>query len=163
MMKQMEQHRFRRATAKHFRKSSGIHDPDVGSCDLNVESIFPMNAPDFNTCSEEELWRYVAWHLEGDTALPGGRKGERTRHRVLFPAPSPETWLSRLGGWYPRFGVRPADQPTEREGALRDTRGRVCSPPRCIRSSQLPTTFSYTRSAAFTELLEHLTESENPD
>lgn len=24
-----------------------------------------MNTPDFKTCSEEELWRYVAWHLEG--------------------------------------------------------------------------------------------------
>lgn len=24
-----------------------------------------MNALDFKTCSEEELWRYVAWHLEG--------------------------------------------------------------------------------------------------
>ncbi|MEO5716914.1 MAG: hypothetical protein ABIT37_25765 [Luteolibacter sp.] len=24
-----------------------------------------MNAPNFKTCSEEELWRYVAWHLEG--------------------------------------------------------------------------------------------------
>ena len=24
-----------------------------------------MNPPDFKTCSEEQLWRYVAWHLEG--------------------------------------------------------------------------------------------------
>jgi hypothetical protein len=24
-----------------------------------------MNAPDYKTCSEEEHWRYVAWHLEG--------------------------------------------------------------------------------------------------
>ncbi|MES2439732.1 MAG: hypothetical protein V4584_11720 [Verrucomicrobiota bacterium] len=24
-----------------------------------------MNTPDFKACSEEELWRYVAWHLEG--------------------------------------------------------------------------------------------------
>lgn len=24
-----------------------------------------MTAPDFKTCTEEELWRYVAWHLEG--------------------------------------------------------------------------------------------------
>ncbi len=122
-----------------------------------------MNAPDFKTCSEEHLWRYVAWHLEGDTALPGGRKGERTRHRVLFPAPSPETWLSRSCGSHSGIGVRTSGQQAEGEGALRDTRGRVCSPPRCIRYSQLPTTFSYTRSAAFTELLEHLAESETPD
>lgn len=24
-----------------------------------------MNPPDYKTCCEEELWRYVAWHLEG--------------------------------------------------------------------------------------------------
>ena len=24
-----------------------------------------MKAPDFKNCNEEELWRYVAWHLEG--------------------------------------------------------------------------------------------------
>jgi hypothetical protein len=24
-----------------------------------------MNPPDFRTCNEAELWRYVAWHLEG--------------------------------------------------------------------------------------------------
>lgn len=24
-----------------------------------------MNPPDWSSCSEEELWRYVAWHLEG--------------------------------------------------------------------------------------------------
>jgi hypothetical protein len=24
-----------------------------------------MNPPNYRTCSEEELWRYVAWHLEG--------------------------------------------------------------------------------------------------
>ena len=24
-----------------------------------------MNPPDWPKCTEEELWRYVAWHLEG--------------------------------------------------------------------------------------------------
>lgn len=26
----------------------------------------PMNLPVWNTCTENELWRYVAWHLEGE-------------------------------------------------------------------------------------------------
>ena len=24
-----------------------------------------MDEPDWTTCTEEQLWRYVAWHLEG--------------------------------------------------------------------------------------------------
>jgi hypothetical protein len=34
-----------------------------------------MNPPDFGTCREEELWHYVAWHLEGagiHSVLVGG-------------------------------------------------------------------------------------------
>ena len=34
-----------------------------------------MNPPDWQRCTEEELWRYVAWHLEGagiHTVLVGG-------------------------------------------------------------------------------------------
>jgi hypothetical protein len=34
-----------------------------------------MDRPDWNQCSEEELWRYVAWHLEGagiESVLVGG-------------------------------------------------------------------------------------------
>lgn len=34
-----------------------------------------MNPPDFKTCREEELWHYVAWHLEGagiHSTLVGG-------------------------------------------------------------------------------------------
>lgn len=34
-----------------------------------------MKPPDFRTCSEEQLWHYVAWHLEGaghHSALVGG-------------------------------------------------------------------------------------------
>ena len=34
-----------------------------------------MEAPDWKNCSEEELWRYVAWHLEGagiGSVLVGG-------------------------------------------------------------------------------------------
>ena len=34
-----------------------------------------MNVPNFKCCSEEELWRYVAWHLEGagiHSVLVGG-------------------------------------------------------------------------------------------
>ena len=47
------------------------------------------------------------------------RDGERTRPRVLFPAPSPETFCVRRSRSQPNvFG----------EGAEDDTRGRVCSP-----------------------------------
>lgn len=34
-----------------------------------------MNEPDWNTCDEETLWKYVAWHLEEagiETVLVGG-------------------------------------------------------------------------------------------
>lgn len=34
-----------------------------------------MDPPDWNCCTEEELWRYVAWHLEGagiSSVLVGG-------------------------------------------------------------------------------------------
>ncbi len=34
-----------------------------------------MQPPDWNRCTEEELWRYVAWHLEGEgihSVLVGG-------------------------------------------------------------------------------------------
>lgn len=34
-----------------------------------------MKSPDWNRCTEEELWRYVAWHLEGEgirSVLVGG-------------------------------------------------------------------------------------------
>jgi hypothetical protein len=34
-----------------------------------------MNAPDWNSCTEGELWRFVAWHLEGEgihSVLVGG-------------------------------------------------------------------------------------------
>jgi hypothetical protein len=34
-----------------------------------------METPDWNHCTEEELWRYVAWHLEGEgirSVLVGG-------------------------------------------------------------------------------------------
>ena len=34
-----------------------------------------MQTPDWNHCTEEELWRYVAWHLEGEeirSILVGG-------------------------------------------------------------------------------------------
>lgn len=34
-----------------------------------------MEPPDWSRCTEEELWRYVAWHLEGEgirTVLVGG-------------------------------------------------------------------------------------------
>jgi hypothetical protein len=34
-----------------------------------------MEIPDWNHCTEEELWRYVAWHLEGEgirSVLVGG-------------------------------------------------------------------------------------------
>ena len=34
-----------------------------------------MQAPDWTRCTEEELWRYVAWHLEGEgirSVLVGG-------------------------------------------------------------------------------------------
>jgi hypothetical protein len=34
-----------------------------------------MNPPDWKTCDENELWRYVAWHLEGEgisSVLVGG-------------------------------------------------------------------------------------------
>ena len=34
-----------------------------------------MDAPNWATCNEEELWRYVAWHLEGSgirSVLVGG-------------------------------------------------------------------------------------------
>ena len=34
-----------------------------------------MNTPDWATCSEEDLWKYVAWHLKKagiDSILVGG-------------------------------------------------------------------------------------------
>ena len=34
-----------------------------------------MKPPDWTNCNEEELWHYVAWHLEGDgirSVLVGG-------------------------------------------------------------------------------------------
>jgi hypothetical protein len=34
-----------------------------------------MEAPDWSHCTEEELWLYVAWHLEGEgirSVLVGG-------------------------------------------------------------------------------------------
>jgi hypothetical protein len=37
--------------------------------------IIMMQPPDWNQCTEEELWRYVAWHLEGEgirSVLVGG-------------------------------------------------------------------------------------------
>ena len=39
MMKQVEQHSFRRATSKHLRQSRGIHDRNIGSYDRNVKSV----------------------------------------------------------------------------------------------------------------------------
>ncbi len=65
---------------------------------------------------------------EGKEQCRGG-SGEHTRPRVLFPAPSPETGVSRF--WRVAFRKSiPVWQvaPAEREGALRHTRGRVCSP-----------------------------------
>lgn len=34
-----------------------------------------MKVPDWSSCTEEELWRYVAWHLKGndiESILVGG-------------------------------------------------------------------------------------------
>ena len=39
MMKQVEQHRFRRATSEHLRQSCGIHDLNFSSYDRNVKSV----------------------------------------------------------------------------------------------------------------------------
>lgn len=33
--------------------------------DMSSHQTEIMNPPDYKTCREEELWRYVAWHLEG--------------------------------------------------------------------------------------------------
>ena len=49
-------------------------------------------------------------------------KGERTRPRVQSPAPSPETCVDESPELSPPF------TPSCREGATRNTRGRVCSP-----------------------------------
>jgi hypothetical protein len=55
--------------------------------------------------------------------------GERTRPRVLFPAPSPETFCVRRS--WPHTNVFG-------EGAEDHTRGRVCSPMRALRVSGIP-------------------------
>jgi hypothetical protein len=42
---------------------------------LTAISSQMMNAPDWNSCTEEELWRFVAWYLEGEgipSVLVGG-------------------------------------------------------------------------------------------
>ncbi len=64
-------------------------------------------------------------------------RGERTRHRVLFPAPTPETKLEPAGWHEPRSQrvTEPCFQPPGGEGAARNTRGRVCSPPLRRRSA----------------------------
>jgi hypothetical protein len=41
----------------------------------NASQLTPMNPPDWKSCTEEELWHYVAWHLEGagiGSVLVGG-------------------------------------------------------------------------------------------
>lgn len=41
----------------------------------SIQFITTMQPPDWSRCNEEELWRYVAWHLEGEgirSVLVGG-------------------------------------------------------------------------------------------
>jgi hypothetical protein len=40
-----------------------------------IQFITTMQPPDWSRCTEEDLWRYVAWHLEGEgirSVLVGG-------------------------------------------------------------------------------------------
>jgi hypothetical protein len=41
----------------------------------SIQFITTMQPPDWSRCTEEQLWRYVAWHLEGEgirSVLVGG-------------------------------------------------------------------------------------------
>jgi hypothetical protein len=41
----------------------------------SIHFIAAMQPPDLSRCTEEELWHYVAWHLEGEgihSVLVGG-------------------------------------------------------------------------------------------
>jgi hypothetical protein len=37
----------------------------LGQLTDDSSHISPMNEPDWKRCTEEELWHYVGWHLEG--------------------------------------------------------------------------------------------------
>ncbi|MEX1113690.1 MAG: hypothetical protein WEB53_00465 [Akkermansiaceae bacterium] len=42
-----------------------------------------MNQPAWKTCTENELWRYVAWHLEGEGKGEGSASAFQELERNL--------------------------------------------------------------------------------
>ena len=63
----VQQHRFCRRSSKYFPKSRHFHDQQNKSYDQKFKpKIRSMKQPVWKTCDENELWRYVAWHLEGE-------------------------------------------------------------------------------------------------
>ena len=74
VVKGMEKHRLGGASSEKILKCRTEHEPNIGSNDPEYKAK-RKKEPDWKQCTEEELWRYVAWHLEGAgirTVLVGG-------------------------------------------------------------------------------------------
>lgn len=69
-----------------------------------------MTSPDWKTCTEGELWRFVAWHLEGagiPTVLVGGAVVGRIL-RLLSPTDCVKDRLAGYIHWKLRDNFRQA-------------------------------------------------------